>query len=451
MLQRVEEAKINLRSVTVIRNGYIVLEAYNQPFTADRWMQVHSVTKSVMGALTGIAIGEGYIRGVDESVLSFFPEHTAANLDSRKEAITVEDLLTMQPGLDCADQTLGQSVENSRDWVQYTLDLPMASPPGEQMIYCTAGVHLLSAIVSRATLTPTGAYAQSRLFTPLGISRDDIVWASDPQGMTIGGYGIAMKPRDMAKLGLLYLYDGRWGEQQIVPAEWVAASSRVQAVGGNQKDYGYLFWVYPSHFAAEGMGEQKVMVVKDRDMVVVMTAAIDWTKGAPLEELLRDYIIPAAKSDGPLPANPAAYEELQARVKFLANPVRPVEPLPEIASNLTGRVFVPESNPFGWKTLTLHLEEGSSEAKVSVLDGARQTDLAIGMDNVYRRTDIGGKATWARGHWEGDSVLVVRQLQWIPDLEETEYRLDFSGDDLKIHVEEVVFGYYTFDIKATAR
>ncbi|MEO8285227.1 MAG: serine hydrolase [Chloroflexota bacterium] len=454
-LSHVSDAGINVRSMTVIRNGYVVLEAYNQPFTADRQYEVFSVTKSVTGALIGIAIHEGYIKDVREQVLSFFPGRKFANFDSNKQALTIEDLLTMQPGLDCWDDKLNGGVERSKDWVQFALDLPMASPPGEQLVYCTAGPHILSAILTKATGMSTAAYAQSRLFDPLGIAPGDITWGTDPQGITLGGYGISMKPADMAKLGLLYLYGGKWEGKQVVPAEWVTASSAVHAYGTDHKNYGYLFWVYPTHFAAEGLGEQVIAVVKESNMVVVLTSSVDWHAGPVVLKLLQDYILPAAKSDKPLPENASALADLQRKVAYMANPVEPVKPLLEAARLASGRTYLFGDNPAGWKSLTLTFKENNAEA-LATLEAVNGTTtvsqtVAIGLDNVYRLEKLqNGSFAARRGHWADDHTLVIRHLQSPPDLEETEIRADFSGDSIKVHVEEMVFGTYSYDFEGIA-
>jgi CubicO group peptidase (beta-lactamase class C family) len=449
-LQHIDQAGINVRSLTVIRNGYIVLEAYYQPFRADEQYPVASVTKSVIGTLTGIALKEGALASIQQPVLSFFPDRTIANRTPEKEALTIADLLTMQPGLDCADSTLNFGMEQSADWVQYTLDRPMTTPPGRQLIYCTPGVHLLSAILTKATGMTTAAYAQSRLFAPLGIDATALTWGTDPQGITLGGYGIQMTPRDMAKLGLLYLHDGRWDGAQIVPETWMTAATGVHGVGENNKNYGYLFWVYPTHFAAEGNGEQKIQVVRDRNLVVVITAAIDWRRGPVLEPLLTDYLLPAVQADKPLPANPAALAALQAKVQALRDPVQPVPALPAIARQISGRRYVLADNPLGIQALTLYFTEGSSTAQATVEAGDYSTQGLIGMDNAYRvARPAAAPATALRGRWETDQVFVVRELN-LATVEEIEYRLDFSGGTLKGQVAETVFGGYRVEIAGAA-
>jgi len=451
-LQHIDKAGINIRTIMVIRNGYVVTQASMQPYTLDMPFQMYSVAKSVTGALVGIAIHEGYIKDVNQKVLSYFPELTIANRDANKEAITIQDLLTMRPGLDCSDDKLNFAMERSPNWVQFTLDLPMASTPGEKMIYCTPGPHILSAILTRATGMSTAEYARTRLFEPLGIAPGNIAWQADPQGINIGGYGITAKPADMAKFGLLYLSGGKWEGKQVVPQEWVTASSQVHATFEDNRDYGYLFWLYPDHYAAQGLGEQRIQVVPDRKMVVVVTSAIPGSKGSSVVQLLQDYIIPAARSNGPLPANTAALQSLQAYVNYMANPVQPVAALSDTARRVSGKTYVMDDNPNGWKKVTLTFPEGSLEALATVeaVDGeATFTQTAtIGLDNVYRvEKSENGSFTARRGQWVDDHTFVVRELQSSPDLQETEITVDFGANTVKVHVEEVVLGTYNYDMQ----
>ncbi|MBN9391432.1 MAG: serine hydrolase [Chloroflexi bacterium] len=451
-LQHIEKDNINIRTITVVRNGYAVLEAANSPFTLDRLYPVYSITKSVVGALIGIAINEGYLKDVNQKLLSFFPERTIANRTPDKEAITIEDLLTMRSGLDCSDDKLNGAVEASKDWVQYILDLPMASPPGQNLVYCSAGVHLLSAILTKVTGIPTSDYAQSRLFTPLGVAATDLTWDKDPQGITIGGYGISIRPRDMAKFGLLYLYGGKWEDKQVVPENWVTTSTAIHSIGSNKKDYGYLFWVYPTHFAAEGYAQQMIQVVKNSQMVVVLTSAIKNDDWPIILNLLQEYLIPAAKSASPLPPNPAVLQSLQEKVRYMANPVQAVQPLPEIAKTISGTTFGFQDNQAGWKNLTLNFEEGKPQAEAVVVaqNGTSQTTdtVWIGLDNVYRvEHQQGGNFVARRAYWADDHTLLVRQLQSSPPLEEGEIRVIFSGEKIMVHVEEKVFGNYNFDLE----
>lgn len=449
-LQHIEDAKINVRSITVIRNGYIVLEAVRQPFSATQPYPTFSVTKSVTGALSGIAIHEGVIKSVDQPVLSYFPDMRIAKRDASKAAITLEDVLTMRSGLRCADRDIGFAVENSSNWVQYILDMPVAVPPGQTFAYCTAGPHLLSAIVGKATGMSLADYAQSRLFGPLGIAPGDLTWDSDPQGVSIGGYGISMRTRDMAKIGLLYLHNGTWADQQIIPREWVAASTTVHSTERPGKSYGYLLWIYPNdrtpYVAAEGLGSQVIQIVRDRNMVVVMTAAIADTQGQTTRDLLQDYIVPAASSNVPLPANPAALSALRAKIADLANPVRPVAALSDIARRIAGKTFVlDKTNALNVREFSIAFAEGQSDVLVQAVSTEGATgQVSIGLDNVYRQTP--GDPTWRRGWWEDDHTFVLRELD-TAGIQERETRFSFTGDEVHAQAAETTLGTYAYEFK----
>ncbi len=166
-----------------------------------------SATKSITGTLIGIAIDKGLIDSVDHKLLDFFPDRTFANVDTQKQSITLRHVLSMSSGLDWPHNGLNEylepGMEASKDWVQFVLDRPMAAAPGSVFVYNSGGSHLLSAVIQKATGMSALDFAQKHLFAPLGIT--NVTWATDPQGINFGAANLAMSPRDMAKLGYLYL------------------------------------------------------------------------------------------------------------------------------------------------------------------------------------------------------------------------------------------------------
>lgn len=193
-------------SVLIVRNGYLVAEGYLYPFEREDTQHLFSVTKSVVSALFGIARQEGHLTDLDRRVLDVFSEYRVANLDERKREMTIEQLLTMTGGLDWSELTGGndrltQMVE-SPDWVQTVLNLPMVDEPGAVFRYNSGGSHLLSAAIQQATGQKTAAYAQQKLFSPLGITSAS--WTADPQGISMGGWGLSLTGQDMARFGYLY-------------------------------------------------------------------------------------------------------------------------------------------------------------------------------------------------------------------------------------------------------
>ncbi len=294
LLQEVRDEHLDLHSLLIIRNGYIVSETYFAPYTAEMPHELYSVTKSIVGTLVGIAIDQQRIDGVNQPIADFFRSYRFDHSDVRKEAMTIEDVLTMRSGLDWReeDATFG-ALYQSRYWVQFMLDIPMAEQPGRQFRYCSGCSHLLSAIVQQRTGMNTRAFAQQSLFGPLGIHA--AAWEQDPQRMPIGGWGLQLTPRDMAKLGYLYLHNGSWDGQQIVSAEW--ARTAVQRHTGTDSEvglgYGYQWWAYPRFdaYAALGRYGQTIFVVPKLQLIVVTTAALEGHE--PIFNLIERYIVPA--------------------------------------------------------------------------------------------------------------------------------------------------------------
>jgi CubicO group peptidase (beta-lactamase class C family) len=295
-----------IRSVLIIRNGYIVWESYYNPtYGPDHQGNIYSCTKSVTSALIGMTIEEGQIADVNETLLSFFPDRTIANRTAEKEAITLEHVLTMTSGLAWDEWPYGPTssythLVNSPDWVQYVLDQPMRHDPGTVWDYNSGGSHLLSMIVNQTVGTTTAAYADSHLFTPLGIS--DYIWETDPQGVVAGGSLLHLTPRDMAKFGFLYLNNGSWDDEQLVSKEWVVNSTRNLWAPYNDTDtigYGYQWWLnLPINaYLAIGYDGQQINVVPEHNLVVVFTAAFEQ---ASFATLMADYIIPAIGYQPPI-------------------------------------------------------------------------------------------------------------------------------------------------------
>jgi CubicO group peptidase (beta-lactamase class C family) len=294
MLEAAQKKSLNLHSLLVIRNGYLVSETYFKSYQSDTKHELYSCTKSFISTLIGMAIDKGYIKGTDQRVVNFFPERTFENLDVQKQAMTLEDVLTMRSGLDWreSDPAIG-AMYQSRDWVKHVLDMPMAEAPGTRFNYCSGCSHVLSAILQQTTGMNTRDFAEQYLFKPLGIS--NVGWDLDSQGIPIGGWGLQITPRDMAKLGYLYLHDGQWEGQQIVSARWVEAATQSHTETDGGLGYGYQWWTYPSlgAYTALGRDGQTIFVVPASNLVIVTTAQMD--SHDEIFKLIEEYILPAVQ------------------------------------------------------------------------------------------------------------------------------------------------------------
>jgi CubicO group peptidase (beta-lactamase class C family) len=318
MLETIGEKKIAIYSVLVIRNGYIVLDAYSYPYDSDDTLNIHSCTKSVSSALVGIAIDKGYIKDVSQPVLDFFPMRVAKNLDADKKAMTLENLLTMTTGLECRDSPLynwrGLSqLRDSPDWVQFMIDLPMAEVPGTRFEYCNGASFLLSAILQEQTGMNTLSFAKKNLFAPLGIS--DVSWPSNPQGITVGYSDLHMRPHDMAKIGYLYLNDGLWDGKRIISSQWIKASTRKHIAATQLPGYGYQWWIVsPGIYTAIGLKGRFIIVAPEKNMLAVFTSSLGPEDIYSPLGLFSSYIIPAVKSPTPLPKNPNGEKALKSLI-----------------------------------------------------------------------------------------------------------------------------------------
>jgi CubicO group peptidase (beta-lactamase class C family) len=294
MLAAIDEQQPDLHSLLIIRNGYLVSENYFGSYQPDTRHQLYSVTKSFIATLIGIALDQGYIKGIDQRIVDFFPGSTFDNLDEQKSAMTLEDTLTMRTGLAWEEgDPAYRALYMSPDWVKYMLDEPMDSAPGTQFNYCSGCSHLLSAIVQETTEMNPRDFADQVLFKPLGIT--NVRWDTNGAGTPIGGWGLQLTPRDMAKLGYLYLRHGQWDGQQIVPAQWVDDATRSHTATDGDLGYGYQWWTYPSlkAYTALGRGGQTIFVIPEFDLIVVTTAEMGGHE--EIFQLIQQYILPAVQ------------------------------------------------------------------------------------------------------------------------------------------------------------
>ena len=293
--------------ILVIRNGYLVAEKYYNGFNKDTPHNVMSVSKSFLSAMTGIALRDGFLTNLNEKMLDFFPEYIYQNIDTRKYRITIRNLLMMRMGID-HDENLYNYIYSSQNWIKTTIELPLIYDPGTTFCYNTFQTHLLSAIITKASGMNTLEFAKINLLDKMNISCAE--WWQDPQGYYFGGNSMHFTPRDMARLGYLYMNNGFLDGQQIVPSEWVEESltnytNFINSTWGDldQVNYGYLWWLGEIKgyevFLAIGHGGQFVINFPSLNMIVVTTSKwqLDWNTADQHERsvlsIVADYIVPA--------------------------------------------------------------------------------------------------------------------------------------------------------------
>lgn len=288
------EARLpHIRSIAVARHGYVVFEMYRQGFGRESLLNLASVTKSVTSLLAGIAAGRGLLR-LDDCVVERF-HGLIDSPDPRAAQITVRHLLAMTAGFDWTDANIARWLAQG-DQARFPLTHALSHAPGEWFNYDTPASHVLSGVLQQATGKTALAFADEALFGPLGITQRE--WAHDAGGYTYAGHGLSLTTRDALKLGLLALRNGEWSKTQLVPTDWIAASTSAQSVGYPDSfgAYGWLWWVQPvrgvAAFCAAGSGGQYLHVIPELDLLVLVTSNHDRLH-AENKQIVRDFVVPA--------------------------------------------------------------------------------------------------------------------------------------------------------------
>ena len=276
LLDRAEELA-PLNSLIVSWKGEVVAERYYRGMSANRAVNVKSVSKTLLSPLVGIAIRDSLLEGIDQKLANLLPDYFEDIDDEHRNSIRLHHVLSMTTGLEGTSfQNYGPWVA-SKDWVKFALDQPAVCRLSACMTYSTGNSHLISVILSRASGKDLRSYARDVLFRPLGIPLPG--WDRDPQGNYLGGNNIALRPRDMLRFGELFLNGGMYHGEQLVPAEWVARSMNAYTVSPwNGHWYGYFWWsrVFGgehTHFAW-GYGGQYIFIIPRLELVVVVTSSL---------------------------------------------------------------------------------------------------------------------------------------------------------------------------------
>lgn len=307
----------NINGILVLKQGEVAYEQYFKKHDPQEAFPVASVAKSIVSALIGIALQQGYLQSVSQKIIDFFPEYEPSRSNPYRNEITIEHLLTMTAPYAFPDwQEPLQELCTSPNWAYFTLDMlgeqmQIGGPTIGSFKYSTAGVHLLSAIISRATGKSALAYANEVLFAPSGMSVipdynmkgfgfDDLFgkevrgWVHDPQGITTGGFGLTLTLKNMARFGLLYLQLGYWDQHSIIPETWVRTSTKHHTA-----QYGYLWWLLDDRqngaFAAIGDGGNIICCIPDKEIVVAIASDF-MVNPKDRWEFINQHLLPAIEN-----------------------------------------------------------------------------------------------------------------------------------------------------------
>ena len=319
-VQTIEQQIDALHSFMLLRHGQVVAEGWWSPYAANEPHMLFSLSKSFTSTAIGLAVAEGRLT-VTDRVLAFFPEEAPAEVSDNLAAMRVHDLLAMATG-HTEDTTSYLRQDPDGNWAKAFLARPVDREPGTHFVYNSGATYMLSAILQKITGMTLVDYLRPRLFDPLGI--DYATWDNCPRGINVGGWGLWITTDSIARFGQLYLQQGQWQGQQLVPADWVAAASTKQVSNGSEpasdwaQGYGYQFWRCRHHaYRGDGAFGQYCIVMPEQDAVLAITSGLKDMQ-APLN-VIWEHLLPAL-GEQPLPADAAAHTLLLQKLATVALP-----------------------------------------------------------------------------------------------------------------------------------
>ena len=448
-IEAADEEVDDIHSFILVRNGYKLAETWWAPYQRESRHMLFSLSKSFTSTAVGLAIEEGKL-SLDAPILSFFPEEAPESPSWQLQSMRVRDLLAMSSGHTSKDLK-GFSFESEEVLTKLFLNLPLTHKPGTHFQYNTPATYMCSAIVQKVTGEKVIDYLRPRLFEPLGIKNPD--WSESPQGISHGGFGLSVRTEDIAHLGQLYLQNGKWNGEQLIPSEWVkAASSRQTSNGSNPESdwdqgYGYQFWrCRHGAYRGDGAFGQYCIVMPEQNAVIAITSGTsDMQK---ILNLVWDHLLPEMKGSALAP-NKAAHNQLERRLQTLQ--VDPIESgesdipkeKPERKANLTYQL---DSNDFDLTAIkittqsnghsTLVLSQNNEDASFVCREGswtAGQSSLAPGIiarlqkRSTHPIASTGGWIDQNQFHWK----LAYTETPLIIEMD-----LKYDGEELQLDVRQ---------------
>ncbi|PKP14012.1 MAG: serine hydrolase [Bacteroidetes bacterium HGW-Bacteroidetes-3] len=455
-LDAVEDGKNELHSFVILRHGKIISEGWWSPYGKELKHIMYSTSKSFTSIGVGLAIAENKLKLTDK-IAVFFPQSIPDTIITFMKEMTVQDLLKMSAGMD-TDPLF--NVRNSTDWPKVFLSSNVENKPGTVFKYNNMATFMLSAIVQKATGEKLVDYLKLRLFEPLGIK--NFSWDETPEGYTFGAIGLKLQSEDMAKFGQLLLQKGEWNGKQIVPKSWVEEATSFQIMSNDppnklskdlndwEQGYGYQFWMCRNNaFRADGLGGQFIIVLPEKDAVVVLTASAANTQ----EELnlVWDNLLPAML-DKPLAEDKKASDELAERIASLST-LRTSSSTPAaLLTKISRKKIEIEKNEAGIQTLSISMT--NTDAWIQIDFGNEKHEFTTGLDNwklsqtklntlvnAPRPTQVLPIYVASKYSWI-DAVTLEITIKFVEESIRSEVwilHFEENGPEIKVHVETKVY------------
>jgi len=366
-----------MHSVMLVRNGHVVAEGWWTPYDAETPHVLYSLSKSFTSTAVGLAIAEGKL-SLDDRVVDAFPDEAPAEPSYNLQAMRLRDLLRMNTGHETEPSFWRERNTPGATWVERFFAHPVPFKPGTRFVYNSPATYMASAMVQRATGETVLAYLRPRLFEPLSFA--DPWWMTSPEGITAGAFGLSATTEEVAKLGQLYLQNGVWNGEQLLPAAWVAEATKLQTANGSsptsdwEQGYGYQFWRsrYDT-YRGDGAFGQYCMVFPEHNAVLAMTAGTRDMQA--VMNLVWEHLLPALAAE-PLDDDPSANAALAGKLGNLTVALPEGQVSAPAAEQIHDQWFAFSENDRGLHALKLSTVNG--QATLHTRTAAGEDVLPIG-------------------------------------------------------------------------
>lgn len=424
-LQRLDAERINMHGFLLVRRNRIAAEGYWAPWSADRKHRMYSVSKSFVALAVGMMIDEGKL-ALEDRVATYFPDKVPEKLHPWLAASTVRDLLTMATAHSSTSYT-----RDDPDWVWTFFNLPPSHPPGTIFAYDTAATVVLTATVERLAGMGFLEYMRPRFLDRIGFSTD--AWCvRTPEGGSWGGSGVICTLRDLAKVALACMNGGLWGEERVLPAEYVRAATSKQidnAIRGHH-GYGYQIWCEQENgFSFRGMGSQYALCFPDKDFLFTCIAD---TQGAPagssIPEIMWEELYPHL-ADAPQPEDGDTHAALAEKIEQLAVLPLPGSPNARAAAAVNGACYALAENPMGITRMRLSLNEDQGAWEYT--NGQGDNLLRFGIGRVLA-------STFPQRNYFGEQIGTVPGIEY--DCLASAAWMDEQTLNLEVYITDIYLG-----------
>ena len=434
-----------MHSIMVVRHGHVVAEGWWAPYSAEKNHVLYSLSKSFTSTAVGLAIAEGKL-SIDHQVGGFFPDAMPTEPSNNLKSMRVRDLLTMATGHQDEPSAAPDVVSPESFLAQEVTHLP-----GTYFKYNTAATFMQSAIVQKVTGQTVLDYLQPRLFEPLGIEKP--VWDTNFQGISLGGYGLRVRTEDIAKFGQLYLQNGKWNGQQLIPAIWVEQATSKQVSNGSNptsdwnQGYGFQFWQC-RHDAYRGDGAfgQYCIVMPKLDAVIAITSGVSSMQA--VLDVVWSRFIPACHPDTLRPNDPA-HEQLKNILETLRIPTIEGNRTSPLASTVFDKTYILKEEYSGKGSLRITSAQDSDLLTITLDEPENSLTFKAGYTcwktgrspfPVGRLSDFKDEPVASSYAWTDESTLVLKVCA-VETPFHLSFRLIFDGDRVTIDSESnVAFG-----------